>query len=103
MYRVIKDGVTLGMTESPTYITKAGNGCFILCPEAEARGIAFEGTPYHVLGKEPLEGAEDVLLESVDGGAGIMAATQTGDKNTSNIDYLSMMTGVDLPTEDEEV
>ena len=101
MFRVIKDGVTLGMTESPTYIKAADNGCYVLCPEPEAQGIAFEGVPYHVVGREAMDGAEDVLLENVDAGASLAAAAETGEKNTSNIDYLSMMTGVDLPDEEE--
>ncbi len=78
MYRVIKDGVNIGMTESPTYITRADNGCFILCQEFEAKGIAFEGTPYHLLGREPMEGAEDVLLEATDAGAEIVKTNTAG-------------------------
>ena len=78
MFRIIKDGVSIGLTEQPTYITKADNGCYVLCPEAQARGIAYQDTPYHVIGRPPMEGAEDVMLEAVDGGSEIDKATGTG-------------------------
>ncbi len=78
MFRIIKDGVSLGMTESPTYIKAADNGCFVLCPAPEAQGIAFEGVPYHLVGREAMEGVEDVLLEGTDAGAEIVKTTGTG-------------------------
>ena len=35
MFKIIKasSGESLGMTEAPTYIKKADNGCYNLCPE----------------------------------------------------------------------
>ena len=49
MFKIIKDGALIGMTEAPKYIKKAANGCFNLCPELEAQGISFAGNPYHLL------------------------------------------------------
>ena len=43
MYKIIKDGTTIGLTEFLTYIKQHDNGCFVLCPEPEASGIAFDG------------------------------------------------------------
>ena len=40
MFKITKDGATMAMTEAPNYIKQAENGCFVLCPEAEATGIA---------------------------------------------------------------
>ena len=34
MIKIIKDGTSLGMTETPTYVRQAENGCFVLCREA---------------------------------------------------------------------
>ena len=68
MFKIIKGNGDIGMTEAPTYIKRAGNGCFVLCPEPEASGIAFGGNVYHLAGREPLEGAETVSLEHIDGG-----------------------------------
>lgn len=66
MYRIVKDGTSLGMTEAPTYVRQAGNGCFVLCREAEATGIAYNGSVYHLLGREALGDAESVILEEAD-------------------------------------
>lgn len=68
MFRITKDGTAIGMTEAPNYIKLQKNGCYVLCPEEEATGIAFNGTAYHLLGREALEGAADVVLEKVDAG-----------------------------------
>ena len=38
MFKITKDGATVAMTEAPNYIKQAENGCFVLCPEAEATG-----------------------------------------------------------------
>ena len=68
MYRIVKDGAALALIEAPTYVRQAGNGCFVLCQEAEAVGIAYGGAVYHLLGLEDLEGAESVILEETDAG-----------------------------------
>ncbi len=69
MYKIIKDGATLGMTETPNYIKLHGNGCYILCPEDEAQGIVHAGTAYHLLGRPGMGDAETVMLDEVDAGA----------------------------------
>ena len=79
MYRITKisDGSSLGMTEAPTYIKPAGNGCFNLCPEPEASGIAISGVPYRLLGREAPEGMgklDAVMLEETDAGPMVAAA-----------------------------
>ena len=78
MYRITKDGASLGMTEAPTYIKQAPNGCLVLCPENEAMGIAHEGQGYSLLGREPLPDAPTIMLEQVDGGGELYKASETG-------------------------
>lgn len=39
MFRIIKAGAGIGLTENLNYIKKAENGCYILCPEQDASGI----------------------------------------------------------------
>lgn len=68
MYRIIKDGAAIGLTENLNYIKQAENGCYVLCPEPDASGIAFGGTVYHLLGRDALDGVETISLEVVDGG-----------------------------------
>lgn len=77
MYKIIKDGTTIGLTEFLTYIKQHDNGCFVLCPEPEASGIAFDGKVYHLLGREALEGVSTIMLEEVDAGSEITKAKET--------------------------
>mgnify|MGYP001029151475 CR=1 FL=1 len=75
MYQITRDGKTLAMTEAPNYIRRAENGCFTLCKEAEATGIAIAGKAYHILGRPDMEGAAaTVMLEETDAGGEIHAA-----------------------------
>ena len=69
MYQIMKNGVPIGLTERPTYVEPLDNGSYGLCDEAQARGIAHEGQVYSLEGKPALEGAETVVLVSVDTGA----------------------------------
>lgn len=89
MIKIIKDGTSLGMTEAPTYVRQAENGCFVLCQEAEATGIAHNGTVYHLLGREAMEGAESVILEAADAGAEIQAAGESAANNAKLSGQLS--------------
>jgi len=56
------------MTEAPSYIKKAANGCFVLCPEADAQGLVFGGVPYTLLGRAPMEGTRTAALSQSDAG-----------------------------------
>lgn len=79
MYKIIENGDTLAMTEAPTYVRRADNGCFVLCAEAEATGIAHAGAVYHLMGRPDLEGAAaTVMLEETDAGEEITKASNTG-------------------------
>lgn len=77
MYRIVKDGAALALIEAPTYVRQAGNGCFVLCQEDQATGIAYGGTVYHLLGREAVEGAESVILEETDAGEEIERTATT--------------------------
>lgn len=79
MYRIMRDGAEMALTEAPNYVRKAENGCFVLCQEPEAVGIAHGGTVYHLLGREALEGAESVFLEAVDAGAEVQATRRNAE------------------------
>ena len=100
MFKITKDGATVAMTEAPNYIKQAGNGCFVLCPEAEATGIAYNGSVYHLLGREALGDAESVILEEAgaeitvmleetDAGAEIQAASVSATENAKLSGQLS--------------
>ena len=78
MFRINRNGDCIGMTEAPNYVKPSENGSYVLCPEPEASGIAYNGVVYHLLGRDPLEGVETVMLEETDAGAEITQATATG-------------------------
>lgn len=78
MFRIIKNGASIGLTENLNYIKQAENGCYVLCPEPDASGIVFGGTVYHLLGRTGLDGVETVSLEEADGGMEIIKATEAG-------------------------
>ena len=78
MYKITKNGYGLAMTEAPTYIKKAANGCYVLCPEPEAQGIAYNGQVFHLLGREEMEDVEPVMLEETDAGEEISRAAEAG-------------------------
>lgn len=102
MYKLIKkDGAELGYTEKVNYIKIHTNGCFVSTTESNATGVAFESIPYNLLGHNEISGADTVIVVSVDAGA----LFKESQKNSANIDYISMMTGVEIPTEviEEEV
>lgn len=105
MFKIIKDGTSLGMTEAPTYVRQAENGCFVLCQEGQATGIAYGGTVYHLLGREALEGAESVILEETDAGAEIQAAGESAANNAklsgqlSAVAKLYVQAATDVPDE----
>ena len=103
MFRITRtsDGESLGMTEAPNYIKQSEeNGCFILCPEPEASGSAFDGTPYQLLGRPPMEGAEDmetVVLDTVDAGAMLQASQDSyPDLDAMAVDHEYRLTLLEL-------
>ena len=55
MYRIVKDGAALALIEAPTYVRQAGNGCFVLCQEDQATGIAYGGTDPALHGRETIQ------------------------------------------------
>jgi hypothetical protein len=97
MYKIIKDGTTLAMTEAPNYVKQQANGCYTLCAEEEAAGIANAGTVYHLLGRQELEGVETIVLEKTDAGAMLAEAGQAAeDADALNVDQEYRLTMLEL-------
>lgn len=102
MYRVIKGGECIGMTEAPVYIRLAENGCFNLCEKEEATGIAFEGSPYTLSGNPLMDGTESVMLEHVDAGTKLSdAETALADADAMNADQEYRLTLLELGITEE--
>lgn len=70
MYRVTKtDGTFVCLTENITWIKLQPNGCYGLCNEDEAQGLAANGNPYSIDGK--IEGLDNVAIVPFDGAQAI--------------------------------
>lgn len=69
MYRIIKiDGTELGITDSVNYIMIGDSGCFTPATPKTAIGVAFNSTPYNLVGHNEIEGAETVVVSHTDAG-----------------------------------
>ena len=77
MFKILKGGTQLGMTEALSYIKKAKNGCYILCSEPEASGIVFSGTPYQLAGRPEMGDVETVTVEEADAGTELQLVNHT--------------------------
>lgn len=62
MYKITKNGSVVGLTGQPTHIRLQENGCYGLCSEQEAQGIAFGGTPYQLADRAEMGGLEVVTM-----------------------------------------
>lgn len=105
MFKIIKasDGTVLALTEDVTYIKKADNGCYILCPEPDASGISYAGTLYHLLDRDPMgDDLESVMLEQTDIGSWV-TETQTAieDADALNVDQAYRLTLLELGITDD--
>lgn len=97
MYRIIKDGVSVGMTATPTYIKRAENGCYVLCPELEASGFVVGETVYHLLGRPELKGVPTAFLIEVDSGTELAGAQKcAADSDAMNVDQELRLTMLEL-------
>lgn len=106
MFKIIKasDGTVLALTEDVTYIKKADNGCYILCPEPDASGISYAGMPYHLLDRDPMgDDLESVILEPTDIGGWIMEAKAAiEDADDMNVDQAYRLTLLELNVSDTD-
>lgn len=84
MYKIIKDGKTIAITEKLNYIKLSSNGVYVSSDEREAQGVAHNNTPYNLIGRAPMEGCETVFVVEVDGGECIY----TGDIKQTDADAL---------------
>lgn len=94
MYKFTIDGATIALSDSPVWIYVQRNGCFGQCDRINATGVVLDNKRYNLAGHD-IGGVATVDYEEIQGGTFIL-------KQEANIDYLSMMTGIDLPNEEPE-
>ena len=75
MYEIRKDGALLALTEQVNYIRLHPDGFYLLCPEAEAQGVAVSGTPYHLMGRDEMPECKTVVVQETDAGRVLREAT----------------------------
>lgn len=70
MYKIIKtDGTVLGLVETVIYIKKhPTNNCYTNATEMDATGVAYNSTPYNLIGHNEIENTDTVIVSLVDGG-----------------------------------
>lgn len=93
MYKFSINGATVAIVDKPVWIRRQRNGCFGQTDRIKARGVAIDGKPYNLAGYD-IGGVATVEYEEVQGGTYLL-------RQEANIDYLSMMTGIDLPNEND--
>lgn len=66
----------LGTTDKLNYIRRHDNGCFVLCAEQEATGIAHNGVVYKLPASAQLEGCPEIHIAEVDSAVEIESNTE---------------------------
>lgn len=100
MYRVVTtEGTELGITDSVLFIKISPEGTYIQAAEDEAVGIAFESTPYNLIGHTEIKDAKTVILVETTLAQVMKEQTAMVEKFQANMDYLAMMSDVSLETE----
>ena len=84
MFKIIKDGKTIAITEQLIYIRQKETGVFVACEEQAAQGVAVNNTAYNIFGREEMKGCETVAIMEVDGGGCIF----TGDEDQTETDTM---------------
>lgn len=87
MYKIIdvKDGAVIGRTDNPLFIRKkSSTGCYVQTKAESAQGVAFQGTPYNLQGKDGVGATDTVMLVEFDSGT---VADKT-DENSAAIDEI---------------
>lgn len=93
MFKFTINGITIALVDEPRWIHVQKNGCYGACSRAEATGVAIDSRAYNLEGHD-IGGIATVEYEQVQSGTYLL-------KQAADIDYLSMMTGIDLPSEAE--
>ena len=99
MVKFLKDGSLLALVEQPNWVYLMENGSYGLCAYEVAQGVSINGTVYNLAGKTISENGE-VDFREIANGEYMMQQDKVAEQNAANVDYLAMMTGVDLPIEE---
>lgn len=96
MIKFLKDGALIALSEQPTWVCLLENGTYGLCQREEAQGVVIGGAVYNINGNVISQNG-DVTYNEVSNSEFMMQQDKVAAQNAANLDYLSMMTGFDLP------
>lgn len=100
MVKFLKNGSLLALVEQPNWVYLQENGAYGLCDYENAQGVAINGIVYNLAGNLISENGE-VDFKDIPSGEYMMQQDKVAAQNAANLDYLSMMTGYDLPMEEQ--
>ena len=100
MVKFLKDGSLLALVEQPNWVCLQENGAYGLGGYESAQGVAINGIVYNLAGNSISENGE-VDFKEIPSGEYMMQQDKVAAQNAANVDYLSMMTGFDLPLEEQ--
>lgn len=102
MYRIITtSGTELGLTDSVRYIKKSDAGAFVQATVGEAIGVAYGGVAYNLIGHSEIADADTVIVVDAPLGQLIAESEAAASKLQANIDYIAMMSDIELDEESE--
>ena len=67
MYRIYLDNKVVGMTDKPNYVYRHSDGYYVLCDEAEAQGVAVDGTVYALQNRQGIEAPAVIVVQEDSG------------------------------------
>jgi len=95
MYQIVKDETVIATATNLKWIQKQGD-YFIPCSESKAQGVVVDGIPYHITGRNGMEGVESVLITEIDEIRYNAELELKHLQSRADIDYISIMTEVEL-------
>lgn len=97
MYRIITtEGTELGLADSVLFIKKSTDGTLIEVSREDAIGLAYKGTAYNLPGHTEIEEAKTAVAVQVSAAQIMQEQTVLTEKLQANMDYLAMMSDVDI-------
>ena len=96
LYKIIRDGETVRVTDKVTFTTKTDAGFFVECERENAQGFCLRnGDVWSLAGTDGYAGIPSASLESVEESK-LFSDFQTAERNRADIDFIAAMTGVNL-------
>lgn len=101
MYKVFINGIEAGTCQKPKFVKRSRCNCFIPATRADASHIVWDGEVFSLLHSGEDADGEAVYLHEVSA-EDVFAQRKDLGLAVAQIDYLSMMSGIDIPSGGEK-